>query len=108
MVVVGCAVAAAVLAFVIYDHVVIMASVVLGSYSIIRGVACYAGGYINEFTMAEMIKDGLYADINPEYWAYIGGFVVLVGVGAIWQYRQRKRDMLREQEEKHPHKTGHY
>lgn len=52
---VGCAIAAAILAFIFYDPVVITSSVVLGSYAVIIGINCYAGGYINPFTMADII-----------------------------------------------------
>merc|ERR1711957_787801 len=91
---VGCAVAAAIMAFIMYDHAVIMASVFLGSYAIIIGINCYAGGYINPFTMAEMIKEGLYSEISWVYWGYVAGFVVLVIAGAIVQYRSLKSERL--------------
>ena len=51
-----CAGAAAVLAFFFLDQVVITSTVIIGSYSLVRGVACYAGHYYNEVTMAEMAK----------------------------------------------------
>jgi len=49
-----CTAAAAVTAFFFLDQVVITATVMLGSYSLVRGVACYAGHYYNEVTMAKM------------------------------------------------------
>ena len=54
--IVVCAGAAAVLAFFFLDQVVITSTVIIGSYSLVRGVACYAGHYYNEVTMAEMAK----------------------------------------------------
>lgn len=85
----------------------IWASVIVGAYMIIRGVACYAGGYINEFTMTEMIKDGLYAEIDTVYWAYVGSFVVLILIGAWWQYRAKRREV--DSGVKHPYKgKGRY
>ena len=44
------------LAFFFLDQVVITSTVIIGSYSLVRGVACYAGHYYNEVTMAEMAK----------------------------------------------------
>lgn len=51
--------AAAVLAFFIFDHVLIISTAVLGGYLMVRGVACYAGHYYNEFTIIKMIDNGL-------------------------------------------------
>ena len=48
-------VACAVLAFFIFDTAVILATVTLGSYAMVRGVAAYAGHYYNEATMAKML-----------------------------------------------------
>lgn len=50
--IVVCTLAAAVTAFFIMDEVVIVATASLGAYSLVRGVACYAGHYYNEVTMA--------------------------------------------------------
>lgn len=52
--IVVCALAAAIAAFFLMDEVVIVATVLLGSYSLVRGTACYAGHYYNEVTMAKM------------------------------------------------------
>ncbi len=76
-----CTVAAAVAAFFLLDKVVICSTVLLGSYLLVRGVACYAGHYYNEVTMAEMAREGLLDDIDPWYWAYVGGFFVMVALG---------------------------
>jgi hypothetical protein len=45
---IGCAVAA----FFIFDHAVILATVFVGAYAMMRGVSAYAGHYYNEATMA--------------------------------------------------------
>ena len=52
--IVVCALAAAIAAFFLMDEVVIVATVLLGSYALVRGTACYAGHYYNEVTMAKM------------------------------------------------------
>lgn len=90
--IVVCAVGAAVAAFFLLDQVVITSTVLLGSYSIIRGVACYAGHYYNEFTMAKLASEGLLTDIDPWYWAYVGGFFVSVAIGMIVQCHRFKKD----------------
>lgn len=98
-----CAVAAAITAFIVLDEVVIVATVVLGSYSLVRGVACYAGHYYNEFTMAKMAEEGLLDDIDPWYWAYVGGFFLAVLIGTLVQCNTFKKQKAREAAKKHPY-----
>jgi len=81
--IVVCTLGAAIAAYFLLDQVVIASTVVLGSYCLVRGVACYAGHYYNEVTMAEMAKEGLLADIDPWYWAYVGGFFLMVVAGML-------------------------
>jgi hypothetical protein len=47
-----CTVGAAITAWFFLDEVVITSTVLLGAYCLVRGVACYAGHYYNEVTMA--------------------------------------------------------
>jgi len=97
VVTIGCAVAAAILCWFAFDITVITASVVLGAYSLMRGVSFYGGHYYNEFTMAKMISDGLMEDIDPYYWCYIALFVVLVLVGGYVQWRALKKERKEEE-----------
>jgi hypothetical protein len=84
--------------------IVLISTVVLGSYATMRGISCYGGHYYNEFVMAKMIKDGLLEEIDPIYWAYIALFVVLVLAGGYVQYRKLKKERLEKaQEELHPY-----
>lgn len=48
------------LSFVIYDHIIIISTTMIGSYAFVRGISLYAGGYPNEFTVAQMLQQGLY------------------------------------------------
>lgn len=91
---IGCAVAAGVLAFVFLDWIMLISTVILGSYATMRGTSMYGGHYYNEFTMAKMIQDGLLDDIDPIYWAYIGMFAVLLLLGGCVQYRALKKERL--------------
>ena len=49
-----CAVCAALVACILLDEVVIITTALLGSYALVRGIACFCGHYYNEFTMAKM------------------------------------------------------
>jgi hypothetical protein len=50
---IGMAVVAGVLSFFFYEHVLINMTAFGGSYMLIRGISLYAGGFPNEFTLAE-------------------------------------------------------
>ena len=75
------------MAFYSFDQAVILSTACVGSYAIIRGISCYAGHFYNEFTVIDLIKSGAISTIDPYYWAYVGGFVVLFGVGSLIQFK---------------------
>lgn len=79
---VACVLVAVILTFFIFDHVIILSTVAVGSYGMMRGISMYAGHYYNEVTMAKLISQGLLEDIDPWYWAYIGAFAVFFLIGA--------------------------
>ncbi len=98
-----CAVGAAVAAFFIFEEVIIISTTLLGAYALVRGTACYAGHYYNEVTMAEMAKDGLLEDIDPWYWAYVGGFFLMIGIGMFVQCKAYKKEKAKKAAKKHPY-----
>ena len=104
--VVLCTVGAAVLAWFFMDQVVIISTVTLGAYAIVRGVACYAGHYYNEVTMAKMAKEGLLDDVDEWYWMYVGGFALTVAVGIYVQCRTFKKEKAKAEQKKHPFPAG--
>lgn len=101
--IVVCTVGAAVSAFFFLDHVLITSTVLLGSYALVRGVACYAGHYYNEVTMAKLAKEGLLVDIDPWYWAYVGGFFVMLAVGMLVQCHAFKKEKAKKAQKAHPY-----
>lgn len=100
-----CTLSAAILAFFIMDEVVIVSTVLLGSYSLVRGVSAYAGHYYNEVTMAKMAKEGLLDDIDPWYWAYVAGFFVMLVVGLLIQCKSLKKERAEKEAKKHPYRA---
>lgn len=54
-----CALICAFLTFKLFEVMMMFSTAVLGSYSLIRGVACYAGHWYNEFTIVKMLQEGL-------------------------------------------------
>jgi hypothetical protein len=79
-----------------YEPIIIGSTALVGSYAIIRGVSCYLGHYYNEFEMANMVKNGLIADIDPYYWGYIGAFVIFAVIGYKVQQNLLKKMKAKE------------
>jgi len=79
-----CIMICAFMTFKLFDHTIIFSTAAMGSYLFIRGVSCYAGHYYNEFTMANLLKSGAITDIDPWYWCYVVGFVILLGLGLVY------------------------
>jgi len=42
-----------------FDHILIISTSLVGAYGFVRGISMYAGGYPNEFTLVDLIKNGL-------------------------------------------------
>lgn len=80
---IACIIIAAVLAFFLYEHAMILATAALGSYGIARGVSVYLGHYYNEFTIIELLKAGAITSIDHWYWCYVGGMLVFFIVGSV-------------------------
>lgn len=84
---VACILVAAVLAFFVFDHVMIISTAILGSFFFVRGIAVYAGHWYNMFTIIDLLKSGLVDQVDPVFWAYIGGFAVCTAVGCFVQFK---------------------
>jgi len=88
--VIGCAAALGLLTLVLFDHILIQATAVTGAFMVPYGIGLVAGSYPNPFTIAELIKNGQLDNIDPLYYAYMGGTLVLYLVGIIVQYRHKR------------------
>jgi hypothetical protein len=89
---VGIALVAGVLGLFLFDHVLIHATAFFGSYLFIYAIGLVAGGYQNPFTIVTEIKNGLIDSIDPVFYAYFAGNIVLYILGALIQYRQKQND----------------
>lgn len=54
-----CALICAVLTFKSFEIMMMFSTATIGSYSLIRGAACYLGHWYNEFTIVKMLQEGL-------------------------------------------------
>ena len=53
-----------------------------------------------------MLQDGLLADIDPWYWAYVAGFVVMFILGFWYQYSVLKAEKKKDRKDSHPYYTN--
>ena len=64
----------------------------IGSYSLVRGISCYVGGYPNEILISEQISDGVIDQIPGSFYAYFSAMVIVCGFGYYHQYNQYKKE----------------
>ena len=101
--VVICALSAALVACIWFDEIIIITTALLGSYALVRGIACYCGHYYNEFTMANMAKEGLLDDVDKWYWAYFAGFFIMTAIGMWIQWSTLLKEKRKKKRVQHPY-----
>ena len=69
-----------------FDHILIHATAMIGSFIFVYGVGLVAGHYTNPFLIVQYIKRGQIDSIDPLFYAYLGGNLVLYIMGCVWQY----------------------
>ena len=86
---VGVGLICGVLSLCFWNHILIHATAFLGSYMAIFGIGIVAGRYTNPFTVVEMIKNHQITSVDPVFYAYMAGNLVLYAMGMLFQYRQK-------------------
>lgn len=89
---IGCGIVAACLTFCLYEHVLINMTAFGGAYMAVRGVSLYAGGFPNEFTLADQIKAGDTSAFTNWFYLYMACIVVLAVIGSVVQYKTNKKE----------------
>ena len=84
---VTCALLAAVASFFWYEHVLIIGTAFAGSYMFFRGISFYAGGFPNEFTLAEQYKEDVEGAFSAWFYLYLVLIVALTVLGSYVQYK---------------------
>jgi ATP-dependent Clp protease protease subunit len=74
------------------SDILIHATAFLGSYMAIFGIGLVAGRYTNPFTVVEMIRNHQIDSVDPVFYAYMAGNLVLYALGMLFQYRQKNGD----------------
>ncbi len=81
---IGCALACGILALFFFDHILILATALGGSFLVINGIGLVAGRYDNPFTIAQKLNKGVIDHIDPVFYAYLAGNIVLFAMGALF------------------------
>lgn len=63
-----------------------------GAYMLVRGVSLYAGGFPNEFTLAEQLKAGDEAAYSNWFYLYMVCILICAAVGSFVQYKTNKKE----------------
>jgi Domain of unknown function (DUF4203) len=85
----GVALTCGILSLCFWNHILIHATAFLGAYMAIFGLGLVAGRYTNPFTIVEMIKNHQIDHVDPVFYAYMAGNIVLYLMGMLFQYRQK-------------------
>jgi len=85
----GLATAGAVAAYFWREHIIIIATSMIGSYFTIRGISLFAGKFPSEILLYEQINNGT-ATFTYEFIGYLVGIAVLFVLGVI--YQEKKKD----------------
>jgi hypothetical protein len=86
---IGVALVFGILALCFFEHILIHATAMLGSFIAICGVGQVAPGYQNPFSIVDLIKHGQLTNIDPLFYAYLAANLVMYGLGVFYQYRQK-------------------
>jgi hypothetical protein len=89
---IGVALLFGVLSLCFFNHLLIHATAILGSFIAIYGIGLVAGRYTNPFTIGELIENGQLDDVDPVFYAYLAGNLVLYAMGVAYQYRVKNGD----------------
>ncbi len=89
---IGVALLFGVLSLCFFNHLLIHATAILGSFMAVYGIGLVAGRYTNPFTLGELIDNDQLKNVDPVFYAYLAGNLVLYVMGMLYQYRVKRGD----------------
>ena len=66
---------------------------------VMKGIGMMAGGFPNIYVLIQMIEDGAIDSIDPVFYAYLAGVIVLTIISTIFQFKC----WLKPKQEQHPY-----
>ena len=97
------------LSILLFNIVTIFATALIGAYAVIRGISIFAGGFPNETTIADLVKneetEQLKKLLTWIVYLYLGGWVILFVIGLVVQIKIFAADK-KEEKNKETTKQG--
>jgi hypothetical protein len=89
LIIVGMAIVFAIVAFFTEKGVIIFITSFVGSYSLIRGISLYAGGFPNEIELHNEIESGAidWSSFNKGFYGYLAGILILTVLSLYFQIK---------------------
>ena len=81
-----------ILSFFWYNYILIICTSILGAYLTVRGISLFTGGYPNEFTLFERIRDHDISGVPGTFYAFLAGIIVLIVLGIFIQIRIKRTE----------------
>lgn len=75
------------LAFKFKQAILVQLTATVGAYMTIRAISMVFGGYINEFEVISLMKEGVF-ELPNTFYAYLAGFATLVVGGTFFQWHK--------------------
>jgi len=79
------AIATGAISFKFFKPMLIVSTALIGSYSMIRGLSLYAGGFPPEMQIVQLIQAG---QVSAAFYGYMAGFVVLLFLCGTFQFKK--------------------
>jgi len=88
----GVALLCGVLSLCFWDHILIHATAFFGSWMAVFGIGLVAGRYTNPFLIVQLIRHNQITSVDPVFYAYLAGNLILYAMGMLYQYRQKNNN----------------
>ena len=86
----GLALICGMLAILFFDPGVIVATSFVGAYLMMRGIGLMAGGFPNEYLLLSQIKSRTMKKIDPVFYWYLAGLLIMTILGVCVQLRMNR------------------
>lgn len=88
------------LAFIVFEPSVMFITAFLGSYFACRGLSMFVGGFPSAFELQALVENHAIDTVDPVFYAYLAGIVILTIIGFIVQWKIWKK---KEDKDAHPY-----
>ena len=78
----GFALLFAIIAVFYFDEIIIIGTSLVGAFLMAHGVSNYVGGFPNPFTIITEKDWGVFTEMDPVFFAYLGAILLLTIIGS--------------------------